>query len=104
MIFVLPQSLNLQLQLSVFINVFKMEAKLLRFQLHVKKLFNSRVIVYIDSKTAFSTLQSKRLQGFLNHLLREMMLKVAVNNILVEPRWLEFKGNSLADPFSRFNK
>lgn len=32
------------------------------------------------------------------------MLIAAVNNILVEPKWLDFKANGLADVFSQFNE
>lgn len=32
------------------------------------------------------------------------MPKVATNNILVEPRWIDSKANGLSDVFSQFNE
>lgn len=64
---------------------------------------DSRVIDYTDSKINLSGLWSKRLQDFLNQLLRNIILIVDVNDILVEQRWLGYKAKGLIDTFSGFN-
>ncbi len=104
MICALPQGLDVQLRLPVSINVFEMQVIMLRFQLLVKKWVSSKVIVYNSSTTAISRLWLQILQGPLNQLLRNIMQIAAVNDILVEPRWLDFKANDLANAFSRFNE
>lgn len=52
MIFAVPQRSNMQLGSKVNINVFKMQAILLRYQLYAEKLAGSKMIIYTNSKIA----------------------------------------------------
>lgn len=86
------------------INLFEIQAILLRSLLCKKKWVNSRVNVYIDSTINFKSLWSTRLQGFSNQSLHKIILIVVANNTLVESRYLDFIANSFADILSQLNE
>lgn len=104
MICTLPQGPNIKLSLLVSINFIELPAILLRFSLNAEDSVGLRAIIYTDSTITFSGPWSRRLQDLFNQKLRKFMLIAAINNILIEPRWLDSKANGLANVFSQFNK
>lgn len=100
----LSQHFNIQLGLSVSINVFQIQASLSKFQLYKVKWIHWRMIVYTKSIISFSRIWPKRLWTLHIKLFSKIMLIIAANKILVKLRCLNYKAYVLAKGFSRFKK
>ena len=61
----------------------------------------SRLIVNTDNTNAFHGLQSNRLRGNANQILRRVLCIAAQYDIIIEPKWLNSEENALADALSR---
>ena len=61
----------------------------------------SRLIINTDNTNAFHGLQSHRLRGNANQILRQVLCIAAQYDIVIEPKWLSSEENSLADALSR---
>ena len=86
------------------INVHEVEAILLAFQTLVPKWTKQCFKIYTDSITAYEGLKDYVLKGPSNAPLRQIFLRAARWNIVIEAHWIEGKKNGLADAFSRFDK
>ena len=85
------------------INVHKVEAILLAFQVWSPTWHRKRVIIYTDSTTAASGLEDSTLRGPANAPLRQIILLAAKWDVVIKPQWVEGKRNGLADALSRFD-
>ena len=61
----------------------------------------SRLLVNTDNTNAFHGLQSNRLRGNANQILRQVLCIAAQYDIVIEPKWLSSEENVLADALSR---
>ncbi len=86
------------------INIHKVEAILLAFQIWAEKWSGQRLRVFTDSTTAHSGLREFTLKGPPNLLLREIWLLAAKWDIVIEAHWIEEKRNELANALSCFNE
>jgi hypothetical protein len=85
------------------INIFEVQAILLAFQTWAYHWKRMRVVVSTDSSTAQRGLRKNTLAGPANEPLRSILLLAAEYDIVIEPRWISGRSNTLADALSRFD-
>jgi hypothetical protein len=85
------------------INIYEIQAILLAFQTWCHRWKKMRIVVSTDSSTAQQGLCKKTLAGLANEPLRAILLLAAEHDILIEPRWISGRSNTLADALSRFD-
>ncbi len=86
------------------INVHKVEAILLAFQIWAEKCSGQWLRVFTDSTTAHSGLREFTLKGPPNAPLREIWLLAAKWDIVIEAHRIEGKRKGLDDALSRFDE
>ncbi len=86
------------------INIHKVEAILLAFQMCAEKGSGQRLRVFTDSTSGHSGLREFTLKGPPNALLREIWLMIAKWYIVIEAHWIERKKNGLTDALSCFDE
>ena len=86
------------------INFHEIRAILAAFTRWGPQFARSHLVINTDNTTAFHGLQSSRLRGRANIILRDILCIAAQNDILIEPKWLSSEENALADALSRSNK
>ncbi len=86
------------------INVHKVEAIFLAFQIWAEKWSGQQLRVFTNSTTAHSRLREFTLKGPPNAPLREIWLLAAKWDIVIEAHWIEGKSNRLADALTRLDR
>ena len=61
------------------------------------------VVIHTDSEVAFSALANNKAHGLAFYPLRHILLVASQHDIILRPKWIAGKTNSIADALSRFN-